>query len=523
MTHSMPYPATAKSTLLSLGCALALPALLFSQNAKPARPAPPTLKKGEAQLFVDSVMLREKQGVTRVVHPAKKLEHPVLRAEAPWEWKQRNGVDDKRVNIYGTVLRDEKTGVFRMWYADAGSVLYATSTDGIHWERPILNIKGENNRTDLGLHSPSIIHDPFETDPKKRYKAVGNTGMEKDEARLQRLKDKFELVDWYRDPTHRLYYAAYSADGLRWTIEPEPILLGCDTITLSQDPVTGEYLAFHKRQGDPRVVGIRHVFLSVSKDMEHWSEPHPVHVADEVDNKATRKLKGGTYSEYYNLSGFPYAGQWLGFVTHFRRVEPPSALFGNDEVNGVKRSATGIIDVQLVTSREGRHWHRCSDRSPVIPLGPHAYDAGSIFGLCNAPVIVGDEMWMYYTAVTTPHGGVPPEKEQSIALATWRLDGLASLRASDSPGIIETHDFIAEGKQLAVNVDVSKGLLMVEVLDAATGKVIEGYEKEVCVIENQDAVKFPLRWKNQAAIPPGKPVRLRFHLQKGDLYGYVID
>ncbi len=518
----MKHPSPVQSILVNIGCALAFPALLFSQNDRLQRPAAPALRKGEKQLFVDSVMIRSKQGVTRVVHPAKKREQPVLTAEMPWEVRTKDGVIDKRVNIYGTVLRDEKTGSFRMWYADPGSVLYATSTDGIHWERPILKVSGKTNETDLHLHSPSIIEDKFETDPKKRYKAVGNASTGVDDAKLQRLKDKFELVDWYRDKTHRLYYAAHSADGLRWTIDPEPILLGCDTITLSQDPVTGEYLAFHKRQGDPRVVGIRHVFLSVSKDMKHWSEPHPVHVADEIDNKATRKLKGGTYSEYYNLSAFGYAGQWLGFVTHFRRVEPPSALFGNDEVNGHKRSATGIIDVQLVTSRDGRHWDRCSDRSPVIPLGPHPYDAGSIFGLCNTPVFVGDEMWMYYTAVTTPHGGLAPEKQQSIALAAWRIDGLASLQAKDKPGSIETHDFIPEGAHLSVNASFGKGRLMVEVLDA-NGKTIPGYEKETCVIENQDAVKLPIRWKSSASLPPGAPIRLRFHLQGGDLFSYRID
>jgi hypothetical protein len=520
---NFPQPATSvKSTLLSLGCALAFPTLLLGQNDEPKRPVAPSLKKGEKQLFVDSVMIREKLGVTRVVHPAKKLEHPVLRAEMPWEWKELNGAADKRVNIYGTVLRDEKTGAFQMWYADAGHVLYATSTDGIRWVRPILNIAGENNRTDLRLHSPSIIRDAFETDPRKRFKAVGNASMGVDEAKLQRLKDKFELVDWYRDKTHRLYYAAYSADGLRWTIESEPILLGCDTITLSQDPVTGEYLAFHKRQGDPRVVGIRQVFLSISKDMQHWSEPHPVVVADEVDNRAAKKLKGGTYSEFYNVSAFPNGGQWLGFATHFRRVEPPSALFGNDEVNGVKRSATGIIDVQLVVSRDGRHWHRCSDRSPVIPLGPHPYDAGSIFGLCNAPVIVGDEMWMYYTAVTTPHGGTPPEKEQSIARASWRIDGLASLQAKEKPGTIETHAFIPEGQNLLVNTDVGKGRLMVEVLNA-DGIAITGYEKESCVIQNQDSVKLAVQWKDAATLPAGVPIRLRFHLENGDLYSYRLD
>jgi hypothetical protein len=146
----------------SLG-ALTLTAPLFSQEVAHEHPTAPVLKKGEKQLFVDSVMIRSKQGVTRVIHPAKKLEHPVLTAEMPWEVRSEDGIIDKRVNIYGTVLRDEKSGSFRMWYADPGSVLYATSSDGIHWERPVLNVKGATNETDLRLHSPSIIEDKFET------------------------------------------------------------------------------------------------------------------------------------------------------------------------------------------------------------------------------------------------------------------------------------------------------------------------------------------------------------------------
>ncbi len=81
-----------------------------------------------------------------------------------------------------------------------------------------------------------------------------------------------------------------------------------------------------------------------------------------------------------------------GCVTHFRRMETPEAPDDNDTVDERKKPHNGIIDVQLVHSRDGRKWSRCSDRNPIIPLGPNRYDAGSIFGLCNAPVIVGDEM-----------------------------------------------------------------------------------------------------------------------------------
>ncbi len=505
---------------------MALPALGFGENpSQPNSLAVPSIKKGEKQIFVDDVMIRNAEGVARVVHPAKKLDHPALEAETPWEQKVKNGMKDYRLNIYGTVLKDEKDGTLRMWYANSPNVLYAISKDGIHWERPILYIAGKNNRTDLKVHSPSVIYDSFERDPEKRYKAVGSLGEQIDDARLQKLKDKFTIVDWYKDPTRRLYYAAYSGDGLHWTYYPEPILLGCDTVTLAQDPVTGEYLVFHKRINDPRVKPReRQVFLSASKDMENWSEPQPVMVTDEIDTRAAKLLKGGTHSEFYNMSAFPYAGQWLGMVTLFRRVATPGQtaadLDGPDETR--KTPDDGPIDVQLVHSRDGRTWSRCSDRTPVIPLGPNAYDAGSISGVCNGPVIVGDEMWMYYSAMTTTHGGVLPDKVKSIGRAAWRIDGMVSLQAKDREGTFETVEFIPEGKNLFVNTDVGRGRLMVEVLDAQ-GKVIRDYEKESSLIQNQDSTKLAVKWKSAAALPEGAPIRLKFYLENGDLYSYLID
>ncbi len=295
------------------------------------------------------------------------------------------------------------------------------------------------------------------------------------------------------------------------------MLPGCDTITLAQDPDTGEYLAFHKRQFDKRTRPVaRQVFLSVSKDMQHWSEPQLVMNPDETDHAETRKLKGGMHAEFYNLSAFPYAGQWLGLVTVFRRTGPPP-------VKGPGQSGDdGPIDVQLVHSRDGRQWQRCSDRSPVIALGPHSFDASSILGVCNSPVIVGDEMWMYYTAITTTHGGALPDKQMAIARAAWRLDGMVSLRAKDSGGVIETVPIQPAGDHLFVNADVRTGRLLVEVLDAE-GEPIPGFEKSACLPLTGGSVRQAVTWRTASSLPQGKSLRLRFHLTGGDLFSYVFE
>jgi hypothetical protein len=453
------------------------------------------LKSGDKQLIVDDLMFSKLLNIKRKIHPGKKYPKPVLEADMPWEQGELyDRIPDKRVYIYGTVLYDENTNLYRMWYNRKNNNYYATSIDGFRWDRPILNQLGDNNMIDLfGFHSPSIIEDIWDSDPLKRYKAVGSTS--------------------------KGYCAAYSADGIIWILYPlNPILSSSDTITLAQDTKTGEYFAFHKRNQDNRVKG-RQVFLSISKDMQLWSYPEPVMVTDDLDHVEAQKLEGGTHSEFYNMSAFPYGNIWIGFVTHFRRTGEPKIKKYEGGFN--QSYADGPIDVQLVYSRDGRKWERCSDRSPVIPLGPYKYDSGSILGLCNSPLFIDNEMWLYYTAITTTHGGYIPDKSMSIARTSWPVDRFVSFKASDGLGVIETKPFISEGKNLFINADCKNGSLSIEVLDL-NNEIIDGYSADDCLNKTFDEVKQSILWKNKRFLPINIPIYLRFILKNGDLFSYEI-
>lgn len=472
----------------------------------------PSPQKGESELFVDDRRVLRMAGVRRKSHAARKLDRPVLEGTKPWEVFVHDGVKIPYVATYGTVLRDPVSGSFRMWYNVHQTTCHAVSDDGLAWNRSPINPRDGSNVIDLfGFHSPSIIHDLREEDPERRFKALGSLeGFDREV--IARLKARFKSSGWYR--RSHAYAAAYSADGVRWKRYPEPVLMGMDTITMAQDPATGEYLALHKNTQDPRSFG-RQIFLSTSRDMQTWSEPELAMATDEEDHREARKLKGGTHAEFYNMSAFRHGGQWLGLVTPFRCTGAPL------EGGKARPGQQGVIDVQLVHSRDGRKWERCSDRSPVIPVGPHRYDGGSIFGVCNTPVSVGDEMWVYYSGSTGTHAGGEPDKSVAIGRAAWRVDGMVSLTAERTTGVVDTALFRPPGPRLSVNADVSQGRLAVEVMDD-DGRVMPGYDASSCVPLQGAGVRQYVSWRRKGALPEGRPLRLRFLLSNGSLFSYVL-
>ena len=155
----------------------------------------------------------------------------------------------------------------------------------------------------------------------------------------------------------------------------------------------------------------------------------------------------------------------------------------------------------------------------MIPLGaPGSYDAGCILGVSNA-VTSNDEIWVYYTAITTTHGGDLPAKRISIGRASWRLDGFASLHAGK--GDITTVPLPLAGKRVLVNAGAAGGRVEVEVLDAA-GKPIAGFARGDCCALSSAGVRQPVRWKGGERVPaPAKS--LRVFLEDADLYAIRLE
>ncbi|MCC6680774.1 MAG: hypothetical protein IT445_07715 [Phycisphaeraceae bacterium] len=442
---------------------------------------------GDAELFVDDVAIQQSSGLQRTLHQAEKLEQPVLKPDKPWE--------KGRIYIYGTVHRDPQTGKFRMWYS-GGGLAYAESDDGVHWVKPELPyVQRDGQPTNVLLEGSNVcfvIIDPHAAEPDKTYKALDNTG-------------------------HFNFNGFYSADGLQWhAYDKSPLVpYGSEISNGMRDPQTGLYYVyirpylpkfFPKDNTQKRLVAV-----ITSPDFVNWSEPKLIIEPDRVDDAWVNDEVQRT--EFYGMSGFPYGSQYLGLLPVFRITtiqEKTEPLMSRYE---------GPIDAQLVFSRDGLTWHRTEDRTPVIPTGPHAYDAGCIMNVSSKPVIFNDQIYYYYTALSTTHGGKVPEKVASIALARWRLDGFVSLDAEQA-GMVETTAWSSGGGLLIVNANAAGGRIVVSLLDPATGNPLPGYSAADCQAITTDDVRHQVRWTSHETLPSDRPFRIRFELQPASIYSY---
>ncbi len=447
-------------------------------------PAAPELKplRAGTELFVDDVNIAAKANVTRTVHAARKLAHPVL-----------TGDGGAPARIYGTVHRDAATGEFRMWYGRN----YATSRDGLDWEKPALEITrvaGKPTNIVLPKGGGGVLVDEAEPDPAKRYKAL--------------LAEPIEVGG---------FSGYYSADGLNWHRYGQDRLLtvGSEVGQVMRDPATRKYFAYirpYPPKHFPKAVREKRLgAVLTSDDFVHWSEMKIVLVPDAVDDAWVKAPDQRT--EFYAMNGFAYGRSYLGIVPLFRieriveKTEPNRSRYD------------GPMEGQLITSRDGLNWSRMQNRSPVIPSGPD-FDQ-SIMNVATGPLVVGDEVWHYYTAINATHGAPTPPKRITVALARWRLDGFVSLDAGPAEGVVETTLIKPERVSgLEVNADAAGGRLSIEVL-GEDGRPLPGYGAAEAAVIVGDSVRHAARWAGGERLPD-QPFCLRFRFVNARLFSYTL-
>ena len=480
------------------------------------------LRPGRKQLFIDDEVVGKLRNLRRRLHqPVKNPVEPILRPEHPWE--------NLALQTRNAPFWDPQAGVWKLYYlafvardGDAHASCLAVSRDGLRWEKPALGlvdwagskqnnlVTAPGNEADFLYH---VLYDPGDV-PARRFK--GLFGISR------------------RQP-------AVSADGLHWTRLPVAAVPSQDESQLNYDPVTRQFIATVKHEGPYG----RSVYLALSRDFETWTKPELVFHADGVDQERGRRrlaerLTDARYTpltinqpdqynvDVYNMPAFPYEGLYLGLPMKFHQSGPTP--IGNQD---------GFHHVELVVSRDLRHWSPVADRAvfiPNAPAGPGVYDTGTIVPPTR-PVARERELWFYYTGikrrfqpenVKVGTDGKPryvsvPDSG-AIYLARLRPEGFVSLDAGDLEGSVTTLPLTLAGKRLFCNADAAAGQLRAEIMDARGQKPIAGYNLEACQPLTGDHVDAELRWKGAAGLAalPKEPVRLRFVLRNASLYAFWL-
>ena len=449
------------------------------------------------QLFVDlhrvenahaSGRWKRMDNIHRQFHQAKVHPRRVLTLKAPWEHH----------GFTTSTIYDDEENIFKMWYHTAvapghGVMCYATSEDGIEWVRPDLGLfdyEGSKANNIVMTHEPhegkdhfeTVLKDPLEKDPARRYKAIG-----------------WSSYDW--DGPMSGIYTAVSPDGLNWTVMPEPVFhyhprpgtddLGPvgDAQSMMIDTLKNRYVAFLRH--------FPHRAISYSDDFVKWTQPETF--------IRTRHHR----TEFYNSSGFVYSDIYLGIVTVFNLDQQVHEM-----------------NCHLLTSRDCRHWEMPETERPLIECG----GIGEWNRFCtwnggSPPIRCGDQLYLYFRGAARRHGPYEgPDNTEApihIGLAKLRVHGFASMGSSFDGGQFLTTRWGIDGGQLVLNAKSDYGEIRVELQDE-NEKPLPGYSLEDCDPVTADGLELPVTWKDQPDLSgaAGKTVRIRFQLKNARLYSY---
>jgi hypothetical protein len=394
-------------------------------------------------ILADDYFVEDKLGITRVMGHATKLpNNPVVTADLPWE--DYVGVPN--------VIFDEKAGIYHMWYqgwnstawhsmaSDWGAkelpqgrethwyyywIAYATSRDGMHWEKPMLDLYPylEFNKTnivhigDAEAEAPYVWLNESHADPARQFLMTYS----------DRLKDKDK---------GQCLMLAYSADGIHWQVDQAASPLLTHIPDGSFQPVyeqeRNRWLLFRRpdyksaalvHEGPYAAVhDIRRYAVSTNGRLARgWSYPRLVLVPDEeVERRDIDHMR-------VHQMGTHYIGL-LGMMDD---------------------SQLGLQDVHLAVSRDGLNWTRFPYLPAFLPRGEKgSFDAGQV----QPPSVVdrGEFSFLYYSADVVGQR-VQQGYFSSVGAARLRRGRFIGLKADTNGGYVLTRELLVSGNRLELN------------------------------------------------------------------------
>jgi len=491
------------------------------------------------QVFIDRRFLAESQGVVLKVHQPLKTGEFTIKPEHPWE---QGGIGP-----YSSVLKVGET--YHMWYHTMdtvqwggntrdGCICLARSKDGIHWEKPKLDVVEYKGRrwnnivighgaagVVLGQDGSMVFEDPNAPEDQ-RFRMVARFGPKVEEG---------QAIHVFSSP-----------DGIHWKLTHESVVtarpqekghhLDCQNVIFWDDRLK-KYVAFvRKNRRDPGSQG-RTIARGESDHLGDFpavqdmpivfgsDRDDPFHgETSVVDFYMSAAIKYPWAENAYYMFPTAYYHYVAGVLAEFPDAVPTNA---------------GPLDTQFAASRDGITWERY-DRRAFVPLGMKGeFDWASARVIRGVvPDVAGREMYLYYRASDWLHGWDRDDRnkqllsqanlgaDQNIAVISRlvsRRDGFVSVRGAYTGGEFTTPPLIFEGSKLVVNIDTSAtGIARVGILDEH-GKAIQGFAVDQCDrIHTCNEINRVVAWQRSSDVSrlAGRTLRLRFVIRDADLYAF---
>jgi len=277
-----------------------------------------------------------------------------------------------------------------------------------------------------------------------------------------------------------------------------------DRSSLMWDEVLGEYWLISRPA--ERMPGFRRGELARSRvanlwksgDLVNWENQGIVLKYDDYDRHDV---------QIYGMQPFRYGRGFLALVeVYYAGLEQ--------------------LETQLAWSGDGIHWQRLGRREAVIPTGGEgAWDSHWVVSTFNAPIPMGNRLWIFYSGACTKHGsGV--KHRRAIGLSSIRKDGWVSLEAGRAEGILVTTKLpLDKPMRLELNANCYSGYITAEIIPAVVGQETQplpGYDSRKSRTEGIDSICHRVIWGEHravAAISAGW-CHLRFTMKQTSFFSY---
>jgi hypothetical protein len=278
-----------------------------------------------------------------------------------------------------------------------------------------------------------------------------------------------------------------------------------DAVDVFFDPVRNVYAWYGKMwiDGPAGDMAWKHALgRCESRDFIHWSRPQLIAAPDDRDPP---------HVEFHTSPVFYHAGVYFSLNQILDRAH-----------------GGGVINVELMTSRDGLKWERnFRDKPWFLPRNPKAgaFDSGCVF-TNSTPVILDDEMRFYFGGYAGGATGAENlDRNSGIGVATLARDRFAGIRPverSDQPTLKKPLEHVGQvtlkpidlntDDKITLNADATAGEVRVELLDES-GRRLRGFSRDDAVPITGDKLRYPVVWTKSALrdLPRGKYM-LRLHL-----------